>query len=312
MTSSRKTINYAVADRDLKYYIFDWDDNILHMPTSIHLERRLENGNWVPHSVSTAVFSVIRSDTENYRPPDGSWENAFRDFRDFEINNENIFLRDTRMAIDRVVSGSEKAAPSFEKFKTSLIEGRLFAIVTARGHSPGIIREGVAYFIRNVLNGEEQQSMLGNLRGYIACFDPQYDDADDEEVLRYYLNHNKYHGVMSPEFRQQTGQPPGASPNTESGKQFAIKDFVEHVIMITKERGIEKPVSVGFSDDDEANVIAVENYVRTALALEFPSIKFVVYYTSDPDTPSGRKVVVRGQLSLNLHPPSSQPASMRD
>ena len=24
----------------LKYYMFDWDDNILHMPTRIHLERR--------------------------------------------------------------------------------------------------------------------------------------------------------------------------------------------------------------------------------------------------------------------------------
>ncbi len=62
MSWENKTANYAVADRDLKYYIFDWDDNILHMPTNIHLERRNEDDNWVPHSVSTAVFSVIRND----------------------------------------------------------------------------------------------------------------------------------------------------------------------------------------------------------------------------------------------------------
>lgn len=293
-------INYAVAERDLKYYIFDWDDNILHMPTNIHLEHRTADGQWVPHSVSTAVFSVIRSDTANYRPPGGSWENAFREFRDLDVDSENIFLRDTRTAIDRVVAGTEKAAPSFEKFRTTLLEGRIFAIVTARGHSPAVIRKGVEYFIATVLTPAERDTMLANLRGYIACFDPQKPIHNDQDVLHYYLEHNKYHGVMSPDFRNRMGQPPGASPNTETGKQFAIKDFVEHVIHIARERGLDKPISVGFSDDDEGNVVAVENYIRSALAKEFPAIKFVVYYTSDPDMPSGRKVVVRGQLGFDL------------
>ena len=72
-----KSYNPNIASRDLKYYIFDWDDNILHMPTYIHLERRLGNGHWVPHLVSTAVFSVIRNDQKNYRPPDNDWEKAF-------------------------------------------------------------------------------------------------------------------------------------------------------------------------------------------------------------------------------------------
>ena len=33
-------INEEVSNRDLKYYIFDWDDNILHMPTRIKMEHR--------------------------------------------------------------------------------------------------------------------------------------------------------------------------------------------------------------------------------------------------------------------------------
>lgn len=292
--------NLNVAERDLKYYIFDWDDNILHMPTTIHLERKSETGEWVPHSVSTAVFSVIRSDTENYRPPDGKWEEAFKDFRDIDVDNENVFLRDTRTAIDRVVSGEQKAGPSFEKFKKTLIEGRLFAIVTARGHSPEIIRKAVTYFIDHVLSPEERKAMLKNLRGYMTCFDPETPVDQDDQVLKYYLDINKYHGVMSPQFRKMMGAHPGASPNTEVGKQFAIKDFVEHVIRITRQRGLEKPISVGFSDDDEGNVIAVEEYVRNALIHEFPNVKFVVYYTADPDTPGGKKVVVHGQLNLEL------------
>ena len=39
-------INSAVASRDFKYYIFDWDDNILHMPTKIRMERLQTDGSW--------------------------------------------------------------------------------------------------------------------------------------------------------------------------------------------------------------------------------------------------------------------------
>ena len=41
-----KPVNVDVAKRDFKYYIFDWDDNILHMPTRIHLEKRQPDGTW--------------------------------------------------------------------------------------------------------------------------------------------------------------------------------------------------------------------------------------------------------------------------
>ncbi len=296
----RHPVNYSVADRDLKYYIFDWDDNIFHMPTRIHLERRTDAGDWVPHAVSTSVFSVIRKDREHYRPPHDNWEEAFREFRDIDVDNENVFLRDTRAAIDKVVRGETSAAPSFRKFRQTLVEGRLFAIVTARGHSPSVIRAAVEYFIDVVLDESEKRVMLTNLRGYAACFDPGHLFELDREFLDYYLNHCKYHGVMSPEFRRLFGSDVTASPDTEERKQFAIRDFVEHVIRIAHMRGLDKPISVGFSDDDDSNVVAVENYIRDALAAEFPGVRFVVYYTSDPALSSGRKVTVRGQLTLDL------------
>lgn len=293
-------VNYRVADRDLKYYIFDWDDNILHMPTNIHLERKNEHGQWVPHSVSTAVFSVVRNDFEHFRSPGGNWEEAFRDFRDVDVDNENIFLRDTRQAIDRVVAGDEHAAPSFLRFKQTLIEGRLFAIVTARGHAPDIIRAGVRYFMDRVLSPAETKIMLGNLWGYLECFEPGHGLQTDDAVIDNYLKLGRYHGIMSPAFRDLLATNGLQTRNTEEGKQFAIKDFVEHVIQIARQRGLEKPISVGFSDDDVGNARAVEDYIRARLGDEFPGVKFAVYYTSDPEIPSGRKVEVRGQLSLPL------------
>jgi len=300
MTTDADAANYAVAERDLKYHVFDWDDNVLHMPTHIHLERRSEDGRWVPHSVSTAVFSVIRKDTANYRPDGGDWEVACRDFRDIDVDDENVFLRHTREAVDRVVSGEAKGAPSFMKLKQALMEGRLFAILTARGHAPEVIKGGVRYFVDNVLSDEERQQMLQNLRGYLACFEPGHSLGTDEEVLGYYLDLNKYYGVMSRQFRELLKRHDWEGASTEEGKQFAIRDFVRHVIAILLRCGIRKPISVGFSDDDERNAKAVEDYIRSELGHEFPGVKFVVYYTADPEVPSGRKVEVRGQLNLGL------------
>jgi hypothetical protein len=158
----------------------------------------------------------------------------------------------------------------------------------------------VEYFIEHVLSPEEKAEMLRNLRGYMECFAPGHGLSSAAEILRYYLDHNKYHGVMSARFRLLMGQAYDSAPDAEKGKQFAIKDFVNHLVGIARLRGLTRPFSVGFSDDDVRNVEAVEEYIRGELAREFPGVKFVVYYTNDADVPSGRKVVVRGQLTLDL------------
>ncbi len=298
-----KAYNPNIADRDLKYYIFDWDDNILHMPTYIHLERRLGNGTWVPHLVSTAVFSVIRNDHDNYRAPDNDWEKAFAEFRDFASDDESKFLKDARYAIDRVISGQEKVPPSFNTFRRTLIEGRMFAIVTARGHKPETLRKGVELFIARILSEAERKEMLYNLRGYIACYDgvKANQAMSDEAVLDNYLTLNRYHAVTSPHFIALVKNAAVPDPDkSEIRKQFAILDFLDHLFKMIKRIGAHKPVSVGFSDDDPANVHAVMTFIRENLAAKFPSVKFVVYDTSDPDVEKGHKIIVSGQMDLGL------------
>lgn len=297
-------VNYRVADRDLKYYIFDWDDNILRMPTRIHLERRTAEGGWEPHAVSTTVFALVRNDTVNVRPPDGDWEKAFVEFRDLDHpGGPSRFMRDTEAAIDAVMTGREAPPPSFQRFRRTLIEGRLFAIVTARGHRPTTIRRGVEYFIERVLTARERAEMVRNLRGYLDCFENRAHDMSDAEVLAYYLGFNQYHPVTSAEFKSRISRQ-GVGWSPERAKQLAIRDFVHHVLGILRRSGLSRPVSVGFSDDDPGNVRAVEDYFRRELAREFPGINFVVYDTSDPSIPSGRKVTVSGQLKLPLDAPA--------
>lgn len=296
--------NLQIASRDLKYYIFDWDDNILRMPTHIHLERRLQDGSWVPHLVSTALFAVIRNDKVNYRPPHGNWGEAFQEFQDFGPANPRRFLDDAETAIGRVLSGAEPPPRSFNTFRKTLTEGRLFAIVTARGHRSETLRKGVELFIKRVLTDEEKRTMLANLRGYIVCYDGTTVNRglDDAGVLSYYLGLNRYHAVTSPEFQQLMLSKSKGEPITsfEARKQFAIRDFVEHLFRIIEKIGVHKPISVGFSDDDPANVRSVVEYIQERLSKRFPSVRFVVYDTSDEALTAGRKIVVAGQLELGI------------
>lgn len=296
----QRRVNVKVAERPFKYYIFDWDNNILHMPTRIHLEKRTAEGRWEPIAVSTSFYAVVRNDKANYRPPRGDWELAFREFRDFDDEPESKFLTHTREALRPIIEGRKEGGPSFRQFRKALVEGRLFAIVTARGHRSETLRRGVEYFIGQVLTAEERAEMMANLRGYRAAFEEDERTWTDEEVLKAYLDLNRYHAVTSPDFRAKMGRDEAGVDIQEEAKQFAIMDFMRHVFRIVRRSGVDKPISVGFSDDDPRNVRAVVEFIEQELHREFPHVKFVVYDTSEPDVPSGRKIVVAGQLEFDF------------
>ncbi len=275
-----------------KYYMFDWDDNILHMPTMIHLEKKTPHG-WKRHDVSTAEFARIRRDTVNYRPRGKDWDRAFVDFYDIGRRGSRAFLDDTRKALAPIIQRKRRGAPSFMKFKKALIEGRLFAIITARSHGSASIRKGVEYFIENVLTPAEKVKMIRYLRHYVSYFGGDPSSLSDAQVLKNYLDLNHYRGVTSPEFQKLMGRRLGGSESPEKAKQLAIHEFVKHVINLMKNRRGTEAISVGFSDDDPHNVRAIEDYVRKELARRFKGIKFVVYDTSDRRKRGGRKMVIQ-------------------
>jgi len=309
-----RDVNLEVASRDFKYYIFDWDDNILRMPTRVYLEKRGEDGVWRPTSVSTGTFALVRGDTENYRmPSEGGREAAFRDFQD-PPSREGLaaadlaFIRDTRAALAKVKAG-EKPGPSFETLRKTLREGRIFAIVTARGHAPETIRGAVKIFIDEVLTAAERAEMLANLRGYRHCFDKVMAFGSDEEEISTYLSLCRYHAVTNPDFRDRMAEDrdfgarlaeASSAQKPELAKEFAIRDFTEHLLHTLRRTDSlgGHQVAIGFSDDDPGNVAAVSNYIRAELSRRFGSFKFVVYDTSDSTLAHGRKVTVSGQLDL--------------
>lgn len=298
-------VNDGVRTRDFKYYIFDWDDNILHMPTRIKMERRGEDGVWREVLLTTSTFALVRADTENYRPPSGGWNEAFRDFQDQPARD--TFLEDTIAALERIAHG-ETPGPSYNALKRTLREGRLFAIVTARGHAPATIERAVRVFIRYALTEAEREEMMANLRGYRRWLDKADSFGTDAQELDYYLSMCRYSAVTNEGFKARMASDPiyreklataSTAARPELAKEFAIRDFVEHVFhLLQRTHGFDRSVSIGFSDDDVGNVKTVSNYIRRELSRRFEGIKFVVYDTSDPSLSKGRKVCVSGQLNL--------------
>lgn len=272
-----KSLKLNLIENNLRSYIFDWDDNILYMPTTIKMDKK-EGGGWVPVDVSTEEYALVRTNPE-YRLRNNNPSEAYIDFTDTDS-----FLRDTKEAIHQ-----NNFAPSSNKFKEALIYGNHFGINTARGHKPEALKEGVKLFIKMVLDREEKETMIKNIKEN----QPKTEGLNDEQVIDYYLDEmGEYYPVSSKEFGERFGlETTGGAANPEHAKKVAIEHFVRNILKNTKKLvsdGSLKKMSVGFSDDDIRNVKAVEEFIEDELNHIYPEFHFVVYDTSE----KGKKKMV--------------------
>ncbi len=242
----------------IRGYTFDWDDNILFMPTKIKM---LKDGEVV--EVSTSDFAEFRNNP-NYQIFDGS----FVDFR-----NDEPFYDDLRVALK-----NENFGPSFDKFKESLLYGNPFAIITARGHSPEALKRGVEIFIGELFTEEELEFMLDNIKRYYKEISLE---DNPSEVLDFYLGKQQYSPVSSKEFQDKYNIE-GEATNPEEGKKIALRDYVSKIVENVKDivNDVYKTLSIGFSDDDKGNIESIKNLIMDELSHEYPEVKFIVYDTS--------------------------------
>lgn len=271
--SQYKKIKKSLNEVTSRSYIFDWDDNIFFMPTKIKMDKK--NGSkWEPIDVSTEDFATVRSDS-NYRLRDNNLPIAFQDFR-----LSQPFIDDTIESIK-----NKSYAPSFEKFKEALIYGNDFAINTARGHKPEILKKGVRLFIDMVLSNDEKSAMTSNIRKEMSK-DPFYKkfiDLNDNQLIDAYLDEfGEYYPVSSEEFGKRFGlETSGGASNPEHSKKVAIEHFTDKVLKKLVNSDEYTKVSVGFSDDDIKNVKASKEFIEDELKHIYPNVHFVVYDTSE-------------------------------
>lgn len=277
----------------LLYYAFDWDDNILRMPTMIRLEKKI-GGEWIPTDVSTAEFAEVRGDKENWRLLNQSGDEAFANFRDTGPMGGDIFLEDVKRAVS-----SGRFAPAWNDFIECLSNGSLFAIITARGHESETMRRGVEWIIDNVLTEQQIFELYNNLLKFSYFYDIST-EADrllkgtpsQNELVKLYLDNCDFVGVSAP---SRGGTP----DNPEKAKEEALLSFKSKVDRFAGQLGMK--AMIGFSDDDLGNVAHIEDLADKLKHEQFPNIiKFVVKGTKDPENIT-KKVTMLGNLTETSH-----------
>jgi hypothetical protein len=240
---------------DMKYYAFDWDDNVVHMPTKIILKN--EDGDDI--GMSTDDFAEYRhqigGEPFNYK---GETIVGYSDepFKNFQTPGDKDFLVDAMRA---------KLGPAFDDFREAINNGSIFSIITARGHNPNTLKEAVYNYIISGFNGIDKDELVKNLRKYRDINDEE--DLSDDELIKTYLNMNRYHPVSY-------NDPEGAA-NPEEAKVRAMEKFVEYIKELSydldKKVYLKKEVSnnfiptkptIGFSDDDIRNVEVMKKHFK--------------------------------------------------
>lgn len=237
---------------DLKYYAFDWDDNIVHMPTKIIVENSFGDEIEMSTDDFASYRDIIGKKPFNYKG-NSITGYASNPFRNFGIGGDKEFLIDAMRA---------KPGAAWSDFKEAINNGSIFAIITARGHNPKTIKEGVYNYIINNYEGISKKTLVKNLKKYRDFVGE--DDMSDNELIRSYLELNKYNPVSFGE---------GSAASPEELKVSAMEDFVIYVKsmagLLQKNAILKKDFSnkflpsmplIGFSDDDTKNVDVMKKH----------------------------------------------------
>jgi len=245
---------------ELKYYAFDWDDNILMMPTKIVLKD--ENGKEVGMSTEDFAEYRIMIGQEPFEYNGHKIVGFAEDpFRYFSTKGDKRFIVDAMLA---------ETGPAWDDFVEAINGGSIFSIVTARGHSPLVIRRAIENMINTNFKGISKKELVKNLRKFRKIAGEE--DMSNEELIDTYMDMNKYYPVT---FGAGSAQSP------EKGKVDALKEFQQYVKYLSnrlQKNGMFKndvsnnfTPTIGFSDDDLRNLEKVkselekdpENIVKT-------------------------------------------------
>lgn len=239
---------------DMKYYAFDWDDNIVFMPTQIILLD--SQGNEV--GMSTHDFAKYRKQigVEPFEYKGFTILNfADRPFRQFRDEGDILFMDHIMIA---------KVGPAFDDFKEAINNGSIISIITARGHNPITLKNGVRKYIDNNFKGIIKNKLVHNLKKYRDITDEI--KLSDDEMIDEYLDLCKFYPVSFGS---------GSAANPEDAKVDALNEFYlfckRKSNFLRKKFNLKRDISgeskignyftMGFSDDDSKNLETIKKRV---------------------------------------------------
>jgi hypothetical protein len=267
---------------DLKYYAFDWDDNIMFMPTKIMVMSENEDEVGMSTEDVAEHRHQIGEEDFNYKGTTivGYTSDPFKYFREA---GDNKFIIDSMTA---------PVGPAWNDFVECINGGSIFAIITARGHNPEVLRKAIFNLIAADHNGIRKKELIDNLRKYhkiYAGLTTIKEDIDEKKFVADFDDSNLVIEYLDRCLMAPVSFGEGSASNPEEGKKKALRKFISdcrqtagelihsilrsepnvklsdlrpqfkndvanNEIMDDIEDFLTKNVKIGFSDDDPKNV----------------------------------------------------------
>ncbi|MBC7427280.1 MAG: hypothetical protein H7336_01630 [Bacteriovorax sp.] len=253
--------NFHLGGRS--FYFFDFDDNVAFLSTPIiifhkktNVEIALSSGEFAHENKNIGISGMYSDYYMDFNDAHGS----FRHFRDKDLNPLEIkegkkqgFVEDVLKALKEL--DTHWKAPSWEYFYHATYNHRPVSLITARGHHPTTIIEGVDQMVR---------------AGY----------------LPHAPNYHSIYPVSNPEVRKDLG---------DIHFKQSVAELKKHAIRASVEKAIElygySPFHrFGMSDDDHKNVELITEEMRD-LKHKYPEMSFFVIETFK-DSFSKREVLL--------------------
>ncbi len=261
---------------------FDWDDNIAFMPTVIVVYNKANPKLFI--DIPTGDFAKVRSligvpavvgKSSMYKgvnlskytlmfPEEGkevteTTENSYKYFRDSLKEGENYFLNDLKKVLGG--SGQDWQGPVWNDLVYALSDKKRASrttVITARGHSPEAIHEGVLYLV-------------------------------EQGLLKYPVPLENIFPVSNPEIAKRFGGSPKETSLTKAKVIMHILDEMQRLpisdmaakALNSDGTAYEKLHNWGFSDDDFKNFETSVKLLSAEVANKrWPKIKINVFYTA--------------------------------
>ncbi len=232
------------------FYFFDFDDNIAVLATPILIFHK-ETGRAV--KLSSREFGECSADIgrkgvyKDYEIRFDGPGNSFQHFRDKDLSliekllgQKQVFLQDLMWALG--MPDYHWQGPSWSCFYHAVFNRRPISLITARGHHPETIKQGIRLMI-------------------------------EERHLPHEPNYLALYPVNNPEVRDELGK--GMDVSVAEMKQAAIRASVLKAFSIYGHNPYHR---FGMSDDDPNNVELIIKEM-TLLKREFPENSFFVFDT---------------------------------
>ncbi len=226
------------------FYFFDFDDNVMFLPSSLYLFHKKTNEEI---AIGTAEFAreshqIGRSGPfKDYKIIEDHLSGTYRDFTDVGSDLSRGFSQDLKRALKE--GKSEWVGPSWDRFCRAVYNKRSIALITARGHSPDTLREGIHLL--------KTGGYLTNEPNYLGVYPVSYGPV--RELLG-----DKESKLTIPELKHR-----------------AICHAVEEAM---KMYGINPYHRFGMSDDDPSNIKLIVRAMRE-MKLKYPENSFFVIST---------------------------------